>query len=52
MFRLDDGRPSGAHVHCLRNEQCTCTYDLKYKFLLDGNAFHVRSGPGQTTKSS
>ena len=30
MFDLDDGRPSRMHVHahCLRNEQCTCTYDL------------------------
>ena len=28
---LDDCRQSSAytHVHCLRNEQCTCMYDLK-----------------------
>ena len=29
-IHLDDCRQSStsAHVHCLRNEQCTCTYDL------------------------
>ena len=31
MFDLDDCRQSSMHVHahCLRNEQCTCAYDLK-----------------------
>ena len=30
LICLDDCRQSStsAHAHCLRNEQCTCTYDL------------------------
>ena len=27
-FRLDDGRPSDAHTHCFRNEQCACASNL------------------------
>ena len=30
LICLDDCRQSSmsVHVHCLRNEQCTCTYNL------------------------
>ena len=33
LICLDDCRQSStsAHVHCLRNEQCTCAYDLNNK---------------------
>ena len=24
------------HAHCLRNEQCACTYDLKTRWPPDG----------------
>ena len=33
-----------AHAHCLRSEQCACTYDLNTKTLPE--AVHVQSGPG------
>ena len=33
------------HVQCLRNGQCTCTYDLnKTRWLLDGVQVLIRSG--------
>ena len=43
MFRLNDGGPSNvhAHVHCLRNEQCACTYDLNNKSLLEWQCINV-----------
>ena len=33
LICLDDCRQSSAsvHVHCLRNEQCTCAYNLNNK---------------------
>ena len=28
LDKANDGRPSDAHVHCLRNEKCACASDL------------------------
>ena len=52
MFRLDDGRPSDvhAHAHCLKSEQCACTYDLNKKVIAGWQCIHVWSGPGPDRK--
>ena len=52
---LDDCRQSSAsvHVHCLRNEQCTCAYDLnKTRWPLDDvHACLIRSWTRQPMSS-